>query len=68
VASIASWPAGSVVVALINFVVIAFVVFVIVRALEATRRAEAAGAAPDPQALLASAAARLVDALDRRQL
>ena len=56
------------VVALINFVVIAFVVFVIVRALEATRPAEAAGAAPDPQAQLASAAARLADALDRRQL
>ena len=68
VASIASWPAGSVVVALINFVVIAFVVFLIVRALEATRRAEAAVAAPDPQAQLASAATRLADALDRRQL
>ena len=68
VASIASWPAGSVLVALINFLVIAFVVFLIVRAIEATRRAEAAVAAPDPQAQLASAATRLAEALDRRQL
>ena len=37
VASIASWPAGSVIVALINFVVIAFVVFLIVRVIEASR-------------------------------
>jgi large conductance mechanosensitive channel len=68
VASIASWPAGSVIVALINFMVIAFVVFLIVRAIEASRRAEAAVAPPDPQAQLASAATRLADALDRRQL
>jgi large conductance mechanosensitive channel len=68
VASIASWPAGSVIVALINFVVIGFVVFLIVRAIEASRRAEAAVAPPDPQAQLASAATRLADALDRRQL
>lgn len=68
VASIASWPAGSVIVALINFVVIAFVVFLIVRAIEAMRRTEAAVAPPDPQAQLASAATRLADALDRRQL
>jgi large conductance mechanosensitive channel len=68
VASIASWPAGSVIVALINFVVIAFVVFLIVRAIEAMRRSEAAVAPPDPQAQLAAAATRLADALDRRQL
>jgi len=68
VASIASWPAGSVIVALINFVVIAFVVFVIVRAIEASRRSQAAVASPDPQAQLASAATRLAEALDRRQL
>jgi large conductance mechanosensitive channel len=68
VASIASWPAGSVIVALINFVVIALVVFLIVRAIEAMRRSEAAVAPPDPQAQLASAATRLADALDRRQL
>jgi large conductance mechanosensitive channel len=61
-------PAGSVIVALINFAVIALVVFLIVRALEAMRRADAAVATPDPQAQLASSATRLADALDRRQL
>jgi len=66
--SIAAWPAGSVIVALINFLVIAFVVFLIVRAIEAMRRSEEAIAPPDPQAQLASAATRLAEALDRRQL
>jgi large conductance mechanosensitive channel len=55
-------------VALINFVLIAFVVFLIVRAIEGMRRRENAEAAPDPQAQLAAAATRLADALDRRQL
>lgn len=68
VAAIADWPAGAVLVALINFVVIAFVVFLIVRAIEALRRAEQAVAAPDTQAQLASAVTRLADALDNRQL
>jgi len=62
VASIAAWPAGSVIVALINFLVIAFVVFQIVRAIEAMRRSEEAIAPPDPQAQLASAATRLAEA------
>jgi large conductance mechanosensitive channel len=68
VASIAAWPAGAVIVALINFVVIAFVVFLIVRAIERLRRKEEAVAAPDPQAELAAAATRLAEALDRRAL
>ena len=68
VTSIQDWPAGSVIVALINFLVIAFVVFMIVRAIEAMRRSDDAIAPPDPQAQLASAATRLADALDRRQL
>jgi large conductance mechanosensitive channel len=68
VASIQAWPAGSVIVALINFLVIAFVVFMIVRAIEAMRRSDDAIAPPDPQAQLASAATRLADALDRHQL
>jgi len=68
VAAIAEWPAGAVLVALINFVVIAFVVFLIVRAIEALRRSEKAVAGPDPQAQLASAVTRLADALDRRGL
>jgi len=67
--SINAWPAGAVIVALINFVVIAFVVFMIVRAIEsAKRKEEAVEAAPDPQAVLASAVTRLSDALDRRGL
>jgi large conductance mechanosensitive channel len=68
VAAIADWPAGAVVVALINFVVIAFVVFLIVRAIERLRRTEKAVAGPDTQAQLASAVTRLADALDNRQL
>ena len=68
VSSLASLPAGAVLVALINFIVIAFVVFLIVRAIESMQRAEEAVAPPDPQAQLASAVTRLCDALDRRQL
>ncbi|WP_425386779.1 large conductance mechanosensitive channel protein MscL [Cyanobium gracile] len=69
--SINAWPAGSVIVALINFLVIAFVVFLIVRAIEAMKRQEearAADAGPDPQAELAAAANRLAEALERRAL
>lgn len=68
VAAIANWPAGAVLVALINFLVIAFVVFLILRAIESLRRTEKAVAPPDPQAQLAAAANRLTDALERRQL
>jgi large conductance mechanosensitive channel len=69
-ATVASWPAGALLVALINFLVIAFVVFVIVRAIERMKRKEAraSDAAPDPQEQLAVAASRLADALERRQL
>lgn len=66
--AIANWPAGAVLVAAINFLVIAFVVFLIVRAIEALRRAEQVVAPPDPQAQLASAVTRLADALDQRKL
>ena len=55
-------------VALINFLVIAFVVFLIVRSIEALRRKQEAVAPPDTQAQLAAAVTRLADALDRRQL
>ena len=68
VSAISAWPAGAVIVALINFLVIALVVFLIVRSLESLKRGERAVAAPDPQAQLAAAATRLADALDRRQL
>jgi large conductance mechanosensitive channel len=66
--AIASWPAGAVLVALINFVVISYVVFLIVRSIEALRREEEAIASPDTQAQLTAAVTRLADALDRRQL
>jgi large conductance mechanosensitive channel len=66
--SINAWPAGAVIVALINFLVIAFVVFLIVRAIEATKRKEEAVAPPDTQAQLASAVTRLAEALDRKGL
>ena len=68
VGAIANWPAGALVVTLINFLVISFVVFLIVRSIETLYRKKDAVAAPDGQALLASAVTRLSDALDRRQL
>ena len=68
VSAIASLPGGAVLVALINFLVIAFVVFLTVRAIESMRRKEDAVAPPDPQAQLASAVTRLCDALDKRQI
>jgi large conductance mechanosensitive channel len=68
--AIANWPAGAVLVAVINFLVISFVVFVIVRSIETLHRKEQAAPAqaPDTQAQLASAVTRLADAWDRRQL
>jgi large conductance mechanosensitive channel len=68
VAAIANWPAGAVLVALINFLVISFVVFLIVRSIETMRRADKVDAAPDPQTQLASAVTLLVDALDKRKI
>lgn len=38
--SISAWPAMAVIVAIINFLVIAFVVFLIVRAIESMKRQE----------------------------
>ena len=66
--SINSWPAGSVIVAIINFVVIAFVCFLIVRTIEASKRRQdvVAETKPDPQAQLASAITRLTEALERK--
>jgi large conductance mechanosensitive channel len=66
--AIADWPAGSVLLAVINFLVIALVVFLIIRAIESLRRKEETVAPPDTQAQLAAAVTRLADALDRRQL
>ena len=68
VESINSWPAGSVIVAIINFLVIAFVCFLIVKSIEASKRKQEVieETKPDPQAQLASAITRLTDALERK--
>jgi len=63
-----AWPAGHLLVALINFVVISFVVFLIVRAMQSLKRQEASEGSPDPQSQLAAAADRLSRALESRQL
>jgi large conductance mechanosensitive channel len=63
-----AWPAGYLLVAVINFVVISFVVFLIVRAMQSIKRQEAAEGSPDPQSQLAAAADRLSRALESRQL
>ena len=66
--SINAWPAGHMLVAIINFLVIAFVCFLIVKSIEATKRKQevVAETKPDPQAQLASAITRLTDALERK--
>ena len=66
--SINAWPAGNMLVAIINFLVIAFVCFLIVKSIEATKRKQevVAETKPDPQAQLASAITRLNDALERK--
>ena len=68
VESINAWPAGSMLVAIINFLVIAFVCFLIMKSIEATKRKQevVAETKPDPQAQLASAITRLTDALERK--
>ena len=66
--SISAWPAGNMLVAIINFLVIAFVCFLIVKSIEATKRKQevVVETKPDPQAQLASAMTRLTDALERK--
>ena len=74
--SIKAWPAGDLLVAIINFLLIAFVVYLIIKALEKFKRQEAAVAsdapdAPDPavtQQQLADATNRLAAAIESRQL
>ena len=69
--SINAWPAGAVLVAIINFLLIAFVVFLIIKALERFKREEAVVAGPDPvatQQQLADATNRLAAAIESRQL
>jgi large conductance mechanosensitive channel len=74
--SIKAWPAGDLLVAIINFLLIAFVVYLIIKALEKFKRQEAAVAsvapdAPNPavtQQQLADATNRLAAAIESRQL
>lgn len=68
IARLQDWPLGAVIAALINFLLIALVVFLIVRGIERFKRQTPP--APDPaievQNKLADAVNRLVDTLDRR--
>ena len=66
--TINSWPAGSLIVAIINFTIIAFVCFIIVRAFENLKRKEKVieEKQPDPNTQLASAITRLSDLLEKK--
>ena len=65
--TISTWPAGNLIVAIINFIIIAFVCFIIVRAFENLKRKEAIKEEqPDPNTQLASAITRLSDLLEKR--
>ena len=68
--SINAWPAGAAIVAIINFLVISIVWFLIVKSIEASNRKQEVieEAKPDPQAQLASAITRLTDALEQKGL
>ncbi len=70
VETLSALPGGALLVSMINFLVIAFVVFIVVRALERLKRKEEAKAAalPNPQQDLADAVERLAIALESRQL
>ena len=67
--SISSWPAGNLLVALLNFVVVAAVVFVVVKSVERLRhRTAKADPAAESQKQLAQAVERLSAALEERRL
>ncbi|KGG27440.1 MULTISPECIES: large conductance mechanosensitive channel protein MscL [unclassified Prochlorococcus] len=68
--TLSALPGGALLVSMINFLVIAFVVFIVVRALERFKRKEEAkaAAAPPPQQDLADAVERLAIALESRKL
>ena len=68
VESLAQLPAGEVLVALINFIVIALVCFILVKAVEVTKRKKEAieASRPDPQTQLASAMTRLTEVLEKQ--
>jgi len=70
VVSLGALPGGALLEAVINFLVVAFVVFVVVEAVERLKRKEEAIALeePDAQKLLTETLQRLTEALNRRQL
>lgn len=70
VETLSALPGGALLVSMINFLVIAFVVFIVVRAIERFKRKEEAkaSAAPNPQQDLADAVERLAIALESRKL
>ena len=68
VQSLAQLPGGEILVASINFIVIAFVCFIVVKIVEKTKRKEEVieSSKPDPQAQLASAITRLTEVMEER--
>ena len=67
--SISSWPAGVVLVALLNFLIVAVTVFMIIKSFERMKRRESkADPAPDSQKLLTRSIERLSAALEERRL
>jgi len=70
VETLSALPGGTLLVSMINFLVIAFVVFIVVRALEHLKRKEEAKAVvvPSTQQHLAEVVERLAIALERRTL
>ena len=70
VEALSALPGGALLGSIVNFLVIAFVVFIVVRAIERFKRKEEAkaAAAPNPQQDLADAVERLAIALESRKL
>lgn len=69
ISEISSWPAGNLLMALVNFLVVAAVVFVVVKSVERLKRRTAkAEPAIDSQKQLAQAVDRLSAALEERRL
>ena len=70
VKSLAQLPGGDIIVSTINFIVIAFVCFIVVRAVEKMKRKEqvAESKTPDPQVVLASAITRLTEVMEERTM
>ena len=70
VKSVAQLPDGDIIISTINFIVIAFVCFIVVRAVEKMKRKEqvAESKTPDPQVVLASAITRLTEVMEERTM